>query len=281
MRRYAVLLSAVIGVLACWPANVRGGVPRLINYQGKLTDALGVPSTLESEVTFSLYARATGGVAIWSETQNVIFTDGVFNVLLGAVNPLLPDYFSGHPEIYLGVRLGTDPEMVPRQEFTSAAYALKSAGFTARGGNVGIGVEDPVSRLEVDGAIRFTGDGSTIARAPRVIYTPDTRSGCPPAAPANTDLYTQTFSTAGDACIVVMADTITNYAGRVDAYLLVDGSHRRSTLTSTNSNSWKPVHINWGGTVGPGSHTVSIRSSRADTLGCITEWGSITTIVYE
>ncbi|MFH1398108.1 MAG: hypothetical protein ABIH27_06140 [Candidatus Omnitrophota bacterium] len=149
------------------------------------------------------------------------------------------------------------------------------------GSRVGIGTLAPGEKLEVNGAIKFTVDASVISKAPRVIYTPDNRAGCPPAAAANTDLYGQTFTLARSATVVVAVDTITTYTTRTDTALYVDGVSRRSTLTDTTSASWKPVHIIWGGTLAAGAHTVSIRSSIANTVGCGTTWGGITTTIYE
>lgn len=265
----------------CRLPTLRADVPRLINYQGRLTDDSGLSLNLDTEVTFSLYTRASGGAAVWSESQQVTVTDGIFNLLLGSQNPLEPDYFSAYPETYLGVKVGSESEMTPRQAITSVAYSLKTAGISVKEDKVGIGTDDPGARLEVNGAIKFSANGSTITRAPRVIYTPDTRTGCPPAAAANKDLYTQSFTVENTAYIVVMVSTIAQYTGRVDTMLCLDGNSKRSTLTSTNSNEWKPVTINWGGTVAPGSHTVSIRSTRADAVGCGETWGGITTIIYE
>ncbi|HUT53759.1 MAG TPA: H-type lectin domain-containing protein [bacterium] len=52
---------------------------------------------------------------------------GIYNVLLGGVNPLSPDIFS-RPYVYLGVMVGTDQEMTPRQQITSVPSALTIAG---------------------------------------------------------------------------------------------------------------------------------------------------------
>ncbi len=152
---------------------------------------------------------------------------------------------------------------------------------TVAGSRVGIGTLTPGEKLEVNGAIKFTVDASVISKAPRVIYTPDNRGGCPPAAAANTDLYVQSFTLTRSATIVVAVDTITTFAGRTDTLIYIDGAAMRSTLTDTTSASWKPVHIIWGGTLAAGAHTVSIRSSTANSVGCGTTWGGITTTIYE
>ena len=157
MRRYAVIFLVLTGVLVlCLSGEVRGEVPELINYQGKLTDELGVPINRETEMTFSIYTEPTGGGSVWSESQVVQVTDGIFNVLLGSVNPLGPDYFTACFPTYLGVKVGSDLEMTPRQRIASAVYALKTAGINIREGNVGIGTKTPATKLEVEGVIGGT-----------------------------------------------------------------------------------------------------------------------------
>lgn len=54
---------AVIVLVACllsW-TFLRGEVPPLINYQGKLTDVMGIDVNQEVEIAFALYTEASGG----------------------------------------------------------------------------------------------------------------------------------------------------------------------------------------------------------------------------
>ena len=127
MKRYIVAVLAIALILSgSLFANAAGEVPGLINYQGKLTDELGVPVNREAEMAFAIYTEAIGGDPVWSESQVVQVTDGIFNVLLGSVNPLGPDYFAAGPEAYLGVKIGEDSELMPRQKIASTAYSLRS-----------------------------------------------------------------------------------------------------------------------------------------------------------
>jgi hypothetical protein len=61
---------------------------------------------------------------LWTETQNVTVTNGAFNVLLGSVTPLANTLFTSGGERYLGVKVGADPEMAPRFQLTSVAFAF-------------------------------------------------------------------------------------------------------------------------------------------------------------
>jgi hypothetical protein len=100
-------------------------VPQLINYQGRLTDAAGNPLTGTYNMTFCLYEAATGGTALWTETQAVNVTYGVFSALLGSITTI-PTTVFGSTNLYLGVRVGSDGEMTPRRRVVSAGYAYKA-----------------------------------------------------------------------------------------------------------------------------------------------------------
>lgn len=107
--------------------------PPIMNYEGTLTDTSGNPVPDGSyEIQFSLYTSITGGDALWSEqwdatTTPVIVTNGKFNVLLGTHNPIPKDFFNVNPQTYIGVTVGTDDEMAPRQQLASVPYALTTA----------------------------------------------------------------------------------------------------------------------------------------------------------
>jgi len=114
-------------------------IPRMLSYQGKLLDNFGNP-VLDTtySVLFSLYTVPSGGGAFWSETQTVRTRTGLFSVLLGSVTPIgaLPEAGA----LYLGMKVGADPEMTPRVQVTSAAYAYiarkaDTANYALAGGS--------------------------------------------------------------------------------------------------------------------------------------------------
>ena len=106
-------------------AGVVTAAPDRIAYQGELSDSGGAPINAALTMTFRLYNVASGGTELWSESQNVQVTNGVFNVELGAVTPLPIDAFR-QDSLFLGVQVDADDEMVPRQRLNAAAYALNS-----------------------------------------------------------------------------------------------------------------------------------------------------------
>jgi hypothetical protein len=101
-------------------------VPRLINYQGKLTDpATGNPVPDGSyDLTFAIYDTATGGTPQWTETQTAVqLKNGLFNVKLGAVAPITDVPAGGN--CWLQVTVGTTP-IAPRIQLTSTPYAYNA-----------------------------------------------------------------------------------------------------------------------------------------------------------
>lgn len=99
-----------------------------INFQGKLTNTDGTNVTNGTySIVFSLYTVSSGGSNIWTETQgSVSVTDGIFRVALGSVTSLPGSVDFNSSSLYLGIKVGADPEMTPRVQFTAAPYAFNS-----------------------------------------------------------------------------------------------------------------------------------------------------------
>ena len=112
-----------------------GAVPKILHYQGYLTDATGAAvdcpdglacNGLQYDMTFRLYDSAQGGAMLWEEQVTAVpIRQGVFDVLLGAANPIDAGTldFDG---VYLGLTINDTAELTPRQQFASAAYAIRA-----------------------------------------------------------------------------------------------------------------------------------------------------------
>jgi len=70
-----------------------------------------------------MYPQALGGTALWTETQTVTVTDGEFSTNLGDTDPINLPFDTTY---YLGITVGSDSEMTPRQPLTSVAYAFRA-----------------------------------------------------------------------------------------------------------------------------------------------------------
>ncbi len=104
-------------------------VPNTLTHQGRLLDAAGAPLAGTVSLRFALYATAAGGDALWSETQTLTLDDGHYSARLGSVTPIPAAVFDGSTR-YLGVTVGDDVELAPRQSVGSVPYALVASNVT-------------------------------------------------------------------------------------------------------------------------------------------------------
>jgi hypothetical protein len=112
----ALVAFAVTGVAQAGQREV----PTLTQ-SGRIFDDHDVPVTRAVTLAYALYATAAGGAALWTEEHTIDLHDGYFSVALGSKLPL-PE-FNGTPR-YLGVRIGSDEEMFPRESLGSVPYAM-------------------------------------------------------------------------------------------------------------------------------------------------------------
>jgi YVTN family beta-propeller protein len=113
-------------VLLLFAALAWGAIPQTINYQGYLKNTDGTPVSSAVNVVFSLYTSSSGGSALWSETRSVTPVNGIYSAQLGSVTPFPANLFA-NDTLWLGVKVGSDVEMTPRQQMTTAPYAFRAA----------------------------------------------------------------------------------------------------------------------------------------------------------
>lgn len=97
-----------------------------IPIQGRLTDENGNPLNGTYDVTFRLYDVSSGGTALCERVRSVTLTDGLFST-----------YFSGSGcsidgrQLYLGIEVEGDGEMMPRQYVDNVpiAWTLRPGAF--------------------------------------------------------------------------------------------------------------------------------------------------------
>ncbi|MEK6714813.1 MAG: hypothetical protein AABY43_02045 [Candidatus Omnitrophota bacterium] len=124
-----LILAFLFFLLSSFLPSAECAVPRLINYQGKLTDTNGVPLTGSYAITFRIYDALSGGNMLWEETQQVVIDKGIFGVLLGsAVNLNL----AFDIPYYLEIKVGSEV-MSPRQQIAASAYAITADNGVPRG----------------------------------------------------------------------------------------------------------------------------------------------------
>src|SRR5262249_9213923 len=115
-RTRLVAIAAALALGAGLGARAQASplAPRVLTEEGRVYDTSGNPLAGTVALTFSIYTDATTPTALWAETQTITLDSGYFSVRLGEIAPLPDSLFDGTVR-YLGVRVGTDSEMTPRQ----------------------------------------------------------------------------------------------------------------------------------------------------------------------
>ncbi|HZS40328.1 MAG TPA: hypothetical protein VFF06_26030 [Polyangia bacterium] len=180
-----LLLAAALG----WAGPARAGVPRLINFQGRLAGANGAVLTGTYNLTFALWSAPTAGSSCFSETQSVAITNGMFDVNIGAATSggvSASCVFTA--QYYLELTVGTDGPMAPRIQLTSAAYAFNADtlnGYSAGNGAGQIPVSNGVVNANLNAAMVGGQTGPFQSKNVLHTMTCQTLSGSPaPTCPA-------------------------------------------------------------------------------------------------
>jgi hypothetical protein len=161
-------------------------VPERMSYQGVLTDGAGTPVADGSyDITFSIYSTSVGGSPLWTETNSVFVSGGIFSLMIGTLNPInLP--FEG--SYYMGISVNGGDELSPRRQLTTSPYAFNAGhvmgpdNLFGGDGNVGIGTPTPTAPLEIrndnfdaDPAIQVTNNQSGGASYIDFVHSGQTR----------------------------------------------------------------------------------------------------------
>jgi hypothetical protein len=128
-----VVVALMLLTYPAWAGPAaQGATPGVMSYQGYLTDSAGQPMNGQVDMTFRLYAQPDALYAdrLWEEEHTggnaVPVTNGLFNVLLGSLTPI-PDSVWSNDELYLGIKVGSDPEMTPREQVGRVPYAMAAS----------------------------------------------------------------------------------------------------------------------------------------------------------
>ena len=164
----SVLITALLILSLSFSALA--DIPRTFNYQGVLTESDGtIVSDGDYNMTFKIYDDPAVGSALWEETNSVHVTKGIFNAILGAVNPLDLPF---DEQYWLGISVAGGEELSPRVALTAVAYSLNSSSTRGENlipatGNVGIGTLSPLEMLDVAGGVKIGNTSGTNAGSMR------------------------------------------------------------------------------------------------------------------
>jgi hypothetical protein len=133
MRKILITVAACL--LVAVPAAA--DAPAFLPVQGVLANTDGTPVDGDTTVRFALYTADMGGTELWNETQTVPVDQGFFTVYLGDTSVLDLSLFRDNESVWLGVRVGSDPEMSRFQVATTgfAGFAQYAGDAASLGGH--------------------------------------------------------------------------------------------------------------------------------------------------
>lgn len=138
---FFLYLSLVGHIFSPDPSQAAAGVPKLISYQGRLTDTSGNPLGGSGTVycfRYSIYDAVSSGNKVWPSgtptTATTTVRDGVFSDQVGRSDSLTGFDFFATSTLYLNVEANTATStcsgswetLSPRQQITAAGFALTS-----------------------------------------------------------------------------------------------------------------------------------------------------------
>lgn len=125
-------------ILLCLAFNIHAQVPQTMSYQGVLTNENGNAVADGSyKLKFELHTTPNNGTIPWQEThENVPVINGLFNVILGSINPLDISF----DELYfLAISVNDGERLEPFTPLTSVPYSLGLADSIVVGSKIATG----------------------------------------------------------------------------------------------------------------------------------------------
>ncbi len=248
IKRIATWLFITAWVLTVMATPGFGLMSEQINYQGKLTDPSGMPVLDDTYIiTFSIYNSDTATIPLWHEASVAVpVVNGIFNVKLPhdpGSSPFPAGLFDN--ELFLGVKVGADDEMVPRQLLTSVPFAFKAADSQMLEGRLAdefAGAEHTHDFADINGSVSDDQVPDTItvnhAAQADLAENADLLDGQPAsffAAATHEHTFAQILGEIGDG--QVPNNITVEYASNTGNADMVDGQHA-SAFMAAGTDNW-------------------------------------------
>jgi len=153
MHRFALAL-----ILATLPTAALA-VPMEMSQQGRLLDSTGAALDGTISVEFSVWDAAATGAQLWTETQDVDFTNGYYSVRLGATTPFEDNDFDGTVR-WLELTVDGGTPLPTRLPMVSVPYAM-NANSADTATNVSGGIVD-ATEIRINGVAVIEDAGGTL-----------------------------------------------------------------------------------------------------------------------
>jgi len=95
-----------------------------IPIQGRLTNSSGVPLNGSFPMTFNIYNEPSGGTSFCNSANPAVpVANGLWNATIDGCGAGGGLFSGGDQQLYVGIQVGSDPEMTPRQPLFGVPYA--------------------------------------------------------------------------------------------------------------------------------------------------------------
>jgi len=149
--KLTVLIAAILVLNSL---SLVAEVPRIINYQGKVTEIDGVAVIGPRDMTFRIYDDPSAGSLLWNESHTAVsIINGLFDVQLGSISAINLDFSE---EYWLEIEV--DGEILePRQKLSSVPYAFRAIWADSIEGASSISHIDSITFIDSIGYIDSIG----------------------------------------------------------------------------------------------------------------------------
>ncbi len=172
-RLFGLFLLSTALILNLTVRALKAQLPSQMSFQGVLRETSGRPiPDGPHQLSFALYDTDSGGTELWSETQQVSVTAGLFSVTLGVVNKLDLPFDTPY---WLSTAVDGGSELMPRIPLTATPYSLNSRLTNVYISNgASITMRNEAEEIQH----RFGADGAVFHRGPvRVDMVPEVEPG--------------------------------------------------------------------------------------------------------
>ena len=126
MQRSHDATAYASGLVSVSAETTVANIPNAFSYQGTLRRANGDLANGTFNITLQIYPVVTGGTALHSETfPNVVVRNGNFSVVVGDATALPAGLFD-NANLYIGLTVAPDAEMLPRQRLFPVPWAMQA-----------------------------------------------------------------------------------------------------------------------------------------------------------